>query len=334
MKKAAILGGGGWGTALSMLLHEKGVNVSVWEFDREQCERVKKNRRNEKFLPGVEIPKEIAFASNLPEVLGGAEYVVFVVPSQTLRGVARQVAVIHPKKPVIVCATKGIENGSLMRMSEVLKDELPQGLGKRVAVLVGPSHAEEVARKIPTTVVASSTDEKIAADVQTLFMGASFRVYTNSDMVGVELGVSLKNIIAIAAGICDGLGYGDNTKGALLTRGLAEIARLGVTLGAKRETFAGLAGVGDLVTTCISRHSRNRHVGEEIAKGKTLERITSEMVMVAEGVPTTKAAVDLAKRHKVDMPIAQEVYNVLFERKPPREAIRQLMMREPKPEVW
>jgi glycerol-3-phosphate dehydrogenase (NAD(P)+) len=218
-------------------------------------------------------------------------------------------------------------------MSEVAQEAL--GIDRaRIAVLVGPSHAEEVSRGLPTTVVASSPDEATAEAVQEIFMTPTFRVYTNRDVVGVEMGVSLKNVVAIAAGICDGLGFGDNTKGALLTRGLAEITRLGVKMGARQETFSGLAGIGDLITTCISRHSRNRHVGEELAKGKTLDEVLAGMVMVAEGVRTTRSAVQLAGREGVEMPIASEVHRILFEGKPARQAIKDLMLRSRKPEIW
>jgi len=332
--KFAILGGGGWGTALSIVLSSKGTDVKVWEFDEEQCERVKKSGENEKFLPGVAVPPNVQFTSDLLDAVQGRETVVFAVPSHTLRGVARNLAKLELSCSAIVSGTKGIEDDSLMRMSEVLADELPSGVADKIVVLAGPSHAEEVSRMCPTAVVAASTNQALAKQVQQLFSTNYFRVYSNEDVTGVELGVSVKNVIAIAAGICDGIGYGDNTKAALITRGLAEITRLGVALGARRETFFGLAGVGDLVVTCLSRHSRNRHVGEQVGKGRSLESVLSEMVMVAEGVRTTRSALHLARRHEVQMPITEQVYAVLFEGKNPHFAMDELMSRELKPETW
>jgi glycerol-3-phosphate dehydrogenase (NAD(P)+) len=235
---------------------------------------------------------------------------------------------------IIVNLAKGIENDTLCRMSEVLKEELPSNLHDKIVTLSGPSHAEEVSRKIPTTVVVAGFQEGIAKKIQQTFMNPYFRVYTNSDIIGVELGGSLKNVIAIASGICDGMGLGDNSRGALITRGLAEITRLGEKLGAKRETFAGLSGLGDLVTTCISKYSRNRFVGEQIGKGKTLDQILKEMTMVAEGIKTTKSAYHLSIRYKVEMPITEQVYRVLFEDKQPQQAIAELMTRDPKSEIW
>ncbi len=331
--KLGILGGGGWGTALSIVLSSKGGDVLVWEYDAEQCARVKSGGVNEKFLPGVTLPPAVQFTSELSDAVTGADMLVFAVPSHTLRGVARNLAGMDTTGALIVSATKGIEDGSLMRMSEVLVDELSAAASDRIAVLAGPSHAEEVSRGHPTAVVSASANPAAAKQVQQMFSTGTFRVYTNEDMVGVELGVSVKNVVAIASGICDGIGYGDNTKAALITRGLAEITRLGLALGAKRETFFGLAGVGDLVVTCLSRHSRNRHVGEEVGKGKSLEAVLSGMVMVAEGVKTTKSALHLAKRHEVEMPITEQVYAVLFEGKDPHLAIDELMTRELKAEV-
>ncbi|MBN1503609.1 MAG: NAD(P)H-dependent glycerol-3-phosphate dehydrogenase [Candidatus Eisenbacteria bacterium] len=330
--KFGILGGGGWGTALSTVLSSRGGEVVVWEYDAEQCARVRSDGTNEKFLPGVVIPGTVQFTSEFAEAVDGADMLVFAVPSHTLRGVARKLAGVDTSGALIVSATKGLEDGSLMRMSEVLVDELSASVADRIAVLAGPSHAEEVSRGQPTAVVSASGSPASAKQVQHLFSTSSFRVYTNEDTVGVELGVSVKNVVAIAAGICDGIGYGDNTKAALITRGLAEITRLGLALGAKRETFFGLAGVGDLVVTCLSRHSRNRYVGEEVGKGKTLEAVLSGMVMVAEGVKTTKSALHLARRHEVEMPITEQVYAVLFEGKDPHTAIDELMTRELKAE--
>lgn len=334
MSKCAILGGGSWGTALAILLNSKGTDVKVWEYDEKQCELVMKSGTNEKFLPGVQVPSDVKFSSDISETVRGREVIVFAVPSHTLRGVARELAALEPSSPLVVSATKGIEDDSLMRMSEVLADELPSSVAERIVVLAGPSHAEEVSRSHPTTVVAACTDRTTAKQVQQLFSTSSFRVYTNEDVVGVELGVSTKNVIAIAAGICDGIGYGDNTKAALMTRGLAEMMRLGLALGAERETFFGLAGVGDLIATCVSKHSRNRYVGEEVGKGKSLESVLSGMAMVAEGVRTTRSTLHLAKRRDVEMPITEQIYGVLFDGKDPHFAIDELMGRELKPEAW
>jgi len=334
MRRVAVLGGGSWGTAIAVHLARKGVLVRVWEYDSRQCARVNEARENAKFLPGVKLPKGLGYFHEMAAVLEGATDVVFVVPSRHFRETARSAARTGlPENALFVIATKGLERGTLMRMSEVLAQEVPDAGKKRTVVLAGPSHAEEVSRGVPTAVVSASADARAAERVQTLFMSEAFRVYTNPDVVGVELAVAVKNVIALAAGICDGLGYGDNTKGALLTRGLAEIVRLGEAMGARRETFYGLAGVGDLVTTCLSRHSRNRYVGEQIGKGRKLSDVLEGMVMVAEGVDTASAARTLAQKAGVEMPITEQVNAVLFEGKDPREAIRELMTRERKAEV-
>jgi glycerol-3-phosphate dehydrogenase (NAD(P)+) len=329
----AILGGGSWGTALAVLLRERGHDVSIWELFVERAAAMRANRENKDMLPGVHIHDDIFISPDAQKALGGRNVIVFAVPSHGLRATAETMAPFLRGDEVMVIATKGIEEDTLLRMSEVVREVT--GIGQdRVAVLVGPSHAEEVSRGLPTTIVAASASEAAAEGVQEIFMTPRFRVYTNTDIIGVEAGVALKNVIAIAAGMCDGLGYGDNTKGALLTRGLAEMTRLGVKMGARQETFSGLAGVGDLITTCISTHSRNRYVGEEIGKGKTLKQVLDGMVMVAEGVRTTRSAVGLAGKHSVEMPIAQEVFQILFEEKPADRAMKDLMLRSPKPEVW
>jgi len=332
--RCLVVGAGSWGTALGLLLAEKGETVSLWEFDSEQAERLKTERENKRFLPGVPIPDSIGVCNELEQAVKDAEVIVFVVPSHVMREVAHEVAQSNPDScEVVINASKGIEEDCLKTMPAVLRDELPPALRTRVVTLVGPSHAEEVARRIPTAVVSACPDLELAESVQGLFMRSYFRVYTNRDQLGADLAVSLKNVIALAAGMCDGLGYGDNTKGALLTRGLAEISRLGVALGADPRTFSGLAGLGDLVTTCISKHSRNRHVGEEIGRGKKLDQVLSGMVMVAEGVKTTRAAVKLAEQASVEMPIAEQVHAILFEEKDPRAALEDLMTRTPKVEV-
>ncbi len=333
MSRIAVLGAGSWGTTLGLVLNDNAHDVAMWEFDDAQVEAVARDRENTKFLPGVPIPPSVGITGDLAEALAGAEAAVFAVPSHAVRDVARKARAMIAGDTIVVNVAKGIENESLARMSEVLAEELGREGPAGISSLVGPSHAEEVSRRLPTTVVAAALDEATAVSVRDLFMTEYLRIYTNTDLVGVELAVSLKNVIAIAAGICDGMGYGDNTKGALLTRGLAEITRLGVAMGGAPGTFAGLSGMGDLITTCISKHSRNRHVGEAIASGKTLKQVLDEMVMVAEGVRTTRSAVELARRHSVEMPITEQMYAVLFEDKDPKAAIRELMIREPKPET-
>ena len=333
MARIALLGAGSWGTTLGLVLHGNGHDVAFWEFDAEQVERLSVERENRKFLPGVPIPEEITFTGDIGSALEDRDAVVFAVPSHAVRNVAAAASPHVPETVPVVNVAKGIENETLMRMSEVLAEQLDRRDAAGIVSLVGPSHAEEVSRCLPTTIVSAATDEETAVLVRDLFMMQTLRVYTNTDLVGVELGGSLKNIIAIAAGICDGMGYGDNTKGALLTRGLAEITRLGIALGGLPETFAGLSGMGDLITTCISRHSRNRYVGEAIAKGRTLEDILEEMVMVAEGVRTTRSANELAAREGVEMPISEQMGRVLFDGLDPREAITELMVRDPKPET-
>jgi glycerol-3-phosphate dehydrogenase (NAD(P)+) len=331
--KVSVLGGGSWGTALAVLLHSGGHLVKMWEFYPERAMAMREARENVDMLPGIKIPDDILVTSDIDESVTGADVITLVVPSHGLRATAEKATPLLRGNEILVIATKGIEEGTLKRMSEVTREVtgLPE---ERIAVLVGPSHAEEVSRGVPTLAVSASADEATARRIQDIFMTPTFRVYTNTDVVGVESGASLKNVIAIAAGVCDGLGFGDNAKGALLTRGLAEMTRLGVKMGARQATFSGLAGLGDMVTTCISRHSRNRYVGHEIGKGKTLKEVLSGMVMVAEGVRTTKSSVGLAEKHRVEMPIAAEVFNILFKDKPVKEAIRDLMLRSPKPEIW
>ncbi len=334
MARIAVLGAGSWGIATSVLLYSNGHNVTLWEFDHGEMSKLSKERQNRKKLPGIVIPKDIKITDDLTHATQGAEILALALPSHTVRGVARKLAKLNLAELILVNLAKGIENDTLLRMSEVLREELPSNLHDKIATLSGPSHAEEVSNRIPTTVVVAGFEEEVADRIQQTFMNPYFRVYTNSDIVGVELGGSLKNVIAIAAGICDGMGLGDNSRGALITRGLAEITRLGEKLGAKRETFAGLSGLGDLVTTCISRYSRNRFVGEEVGKGKTLSQVLKEMTMVAEGVKTTRSAYQLSTKYEVEMPITEQVYSVLFEDKRPKRAITELMTRDPKSEIW
>jgi glycerol-3-phosphate dehydrogenase (NAD(P)+) len=330
----AVLGAGSWGTTLALLLHENDHRVVLWEFYEEFADALRRDRENKRFLPGIKIPSSITIETKIAAALESTDLVLFVVPSHVTRSVAKLVAEsgCANRETIIVNAAKGLEEKTLERMSEVLADELPVD-ARQICTLSGPSHAEEVSRKMPTSVVVAGLDPQVIAAVQDAFFRPYFRVYTNTDLVGVEIGVALKNIIAIAAGVCDGLGYGDNTKAALLTRGLVEITRLGCKLGAKQETFFGLAGIGDLIATALSRHSRNRHVGERIGKGESLERILDQMVMVAEGVRTTRAAVDMGRKMGADLPIISSVHAVLFDDADPRDAINQLMNRPPQQEM-
>ena len=331
--KVSVLGAGSWGTALGVHLDEGGHAVRMWEFFPELAKDLVEKRENVPMLPGIRIPESIVITSDIAEALDGAEMVLFVVPTPAVRSTARAAAPHLHGSPLIVNAAKGIEQGTGSRVSTILEEELPGDLEGRTVTLSGPSHAEEVSRKIPTAVVAASPDRAAAEVVQQVFSTDRFRVYTNTDQVGVELAGSLKNVIAVAAGVLDGLGFGDNTKGALLTRGLAEIGRLGVALGADPLTFSGLSGMGDLITTCTSRHSRNRYVGEQIGRGKTLEETLSDMVMVAEGVNTIQSAWELAQTTGVEMPITTAMHQVLFEGKDARTAVAELMTRDLKPEL-
>jgi len=330
-----ILGAGGWGIAIANLLSQKGISIKLWEFDPQAAEKLKTTRTLPNKLPGIYLDDKIVLTSNLAEAIDKSTVICFIVPSQTLRSTAEKIAAIGLRhQPILVNFAKGIEVGSLKRMSEILDDVIPSTSRSGIATLSGPSHAEEVARGIPTAVVAASRDMEIAREVQNLLLVPRFRVYTSTDILGVELAGSLKNIIALAAGMLDGLGMGDNTRGALLTRGLAEIVRMGKKLGADPLTFSGLSGVGDLITTCLSRHSRNRFVGEQIGKGRKLQDVLTHMSMVAEGVQTTKSGYDLASRLSVEMPITNQVHSVLFGDRSPADAISNLMGRDPKPEDW
>lgn len=327
--KVAVIGDGGWGTTLAILLHNKGYRVSLWGPFAGYIRLLDKKRRNPKFLPGVKIPGGISFSADIRPVIQKASLIVLAVPSHFLREVLTKMKGEDISDSLILSAAKGIENDTLMRPSEVIKDVLGS---LRIAVLSGPTISYEVARDIPTTCVASSENAQLAEEAQDAFMGERFRVYTSADIVGVELGGALKNVIAIACGISDGLGFGANTKSAILTRGLVEIGRLGVAMGAKPETFAGLSGLGDLVTTCVSSHGRNRGFGEQIGRGRKVKDILAGMEMVAEGVRTTKSAFMLAEKHKVEMPITAQIYAVLYEDKDPKAAVNELMLRQKKAE--
>jgi glycerol-3-phosphate dehydrogenase (NAD(P)+) len=330
IKKVSVMGDGGWGTTLAILLSEKGYDVTLWGAFADYVETLKSTRVNTKFLPGVRIPAAVKISSSADEACAGKDLIVLAVPSQYMRNVLSKPDIKKVKPAAFVSVTKGIENGTLKRMSEIIKE----CLGKvRLAVLSGPTIAHEVALKIPTTIVSSSEDAELAKAAQRVFMTDALRVYASSDVIGTELGGSLKNIIAIAAGISDGLGFGTNAKAALLTRGLVEMVRLGAAMGAKRETFYGLSGLGDLATTCISPYSRNRHFGEEIGKGIKMKDALKETEMVVEGVATTQSAHDLARRYKVEMPITEEIYKVIYENKDPRKAVYDLMTRPARAET-
>ncbi|MFO7768155.1 MAG: NAD(P)H-dependent glycerol-3-phosphate dehydrogenase [bacterium] len=331
--KVTVLGAGSWGTALSVLLDGKGHEVRTWEFFPEAVEALNRDRENRKMLPGVPIPESILITNDMSEAMEGAEILLFVVPTTAVRPTAEKAASRVEGSPVVANAGKGIERGTGARISQILEKELPDRFSGHTVTLSGPSHAEEVSRGMPTTIVAASPDRAAAETVQRAFSTETLRVYTNIDQVGVELAGSLKNVIAVAAGVLDGLGFGDNSKGALMTRGLAEIGRLGQEMGADPLTFAGLSGMGDLITTCISRHSRNRNLGEMIGEGLTLDEALSKMVMVAEGVNTVQSTRELARRHGVEMPITEAMYQVLFERKRAAGAVQELMTRDLKPEL-
>ncbi|PTQ56594.1 MAG: Glycerol-3-phosphate dehydrogenase [NAD(P)+] [Candidatus Carbobacillus altaicus] len=326
-KRVAVLGAGSFGTALSKLLHENGHDVLLWGRDRTVLSAMKEHRMNIRYLPDVPLPS-IAVSDDLEKALYGRDLVVFAVPSQAMRSVVSAAKTYIPDHALLVHTAKGLERESGMRMSEVMRDVLPPSFFNRVSALSGPSHAEEVARGLPTTVVVASDEEKVSREVQSIFFAPSFRVYINQDLLGVELSGSLKNIIALGAGISDGLGFGDNAKAALLTRGLAEIARLGVKLGAHPLTFLGLAGMGDLIVTATSRHSRNWRTGKMLGEGMRLDAALATIGMVVEGVKTTEAAYRMSRHHEVEMPITTALYAVLFEGLSAEEAVPMLMGRE------
>lgn len=331
-QKIAILGAGSWGVTLAHLLHTNGHSVSLWEFSKIQAQQLQ-IKRQLPVLPHLLLPSRVFITHDIAEACISSTVIIFAVPSQNMRSTSELLSHtnIDIQNIIAISATKGIENNTFLRMSQVITDVIPQLLGK-VTVISGPSHAEEVSKKIPTTVVAASSNQELAEQTQQLLMNKYFRVYTNTDMVGVEIGGAFKNILAIACGIGDGLSLGDNSKAALITRGLAEMIRFGMNLGAQKETFTGLSGIGDLVVTCTSRHSRNRLFGEKIGRGLKTEQALKEMVMVAEGVPTTKAVYELSKKNDIELPITNQVYAVLYKNKSPQKAIAELMARKPKPE--
>lgn len=327
MARISVLGAGSWGTALALLLHNNGHEVILWSALGEEIDVLREKRENVSKLPGVKIPEAIDITTDLERSLRDADVAVLAVPSPYIRSTCKRMAPYMKKGQRIVNVAKGVEEKTLMTLSEIIEQELP---GAEVSVLSGPSHAEEVGRGLPTTCVVGASSEKTAKYLQDVFMSPVFRVYISPDILGIELGGALKNVIALAAGIADGLGYGDNTKAALITRGIAEIARLGMKMGGRLETFSGLTGIGDLIVTCASVHSRNRRAGVLIGQGYTMEEAMKEVNMVVEGVFSTKAAVALARKYQVELPIIEQVSQVLFEGKSPRDAVSTLMLRDQK----
>ena len=329
MANVGVIGAGSWGTALSVLLHDNGHQITIWSIDPAEVKMLDEKREHEKKLPGVKLSDEMVITGNLEEAIHGKDFMVLAVPSPFTRATAKKMAPFVAENQIIVDVAKGIEESTLMTLSAQIKEEIPQA---DVAVLSGPSHAEEVGRKLPTTCVIGATTRKTAEYLQEAFISKVFRVYTSPDILGIELGGSLKNVIALAAGVADGLGYGDNTKAALITRGIAEIARLGIKMGGKIETFTGLTGIGDLIVTCASVHSRNRKAGYLMGQGKTMQEAMDEVQMVVEGVYSAKAAAKLAEKYNVSMPIVSEVNKVLFEGKKAADAVDELMLRESRSE--
>ncbi|EET61684.1 glycerol-3-phosphate dehydrogenase [NAD(P)+] [Marvinbryantia formatexigens DSM 14469] len=335
MAKIGIIGAGSWGIALSVLLHNNGHEVSVWSVIPEEIAMLKEKREHETKLPGVHLSEDILFTDDLQEITADKEVLIMAVPSPYTRSTSKMLKGLLKEGQIVVNVAKGIEETTLDTLTDIIEEELP---GVNAAVLSGPSHAEEVGRGIPTTCVVGAHDAQTAKYLQNIFISPVFRVYTSPDMLGIELGGALKNVIALAAGIADGLGYGDNTKAALITRGIAEISRLGTAMGGRPETFYGLTGIGDLIVTCASVHSRNRRAGYLIGQGRTMEEAMAEVKMIVEGVYSAKAALTLSQKYNIEMPIVEQVNKVLFEGKRADEAVNELMMRGPKSEsggpVW
>ena len=330
MAKIGMIGAGSWGTALSWLLANNGHSVVVWSALADEISMLRDYRENRSKLPGVILPDSVSFTTELKEAMEGMDLLVLAVPSPFTRSTAKQMKDLVAEGQIIVNVAKGIEEGTLMTLSQIIEQEIPQA---DVAVLSGPSHAEEVGKGLPTTIVAGAKTKSTAEYVQNLFMSPVFRVYTSPDVLGIGLGAALKNVVALAAGIADGLGYGDNTKAALITRGITEIARLGTAMGGRFETFCGLSGIGDLIVTCASMHSRNRRAGILIGKGYTMEEAMKEVKMVVEGVYSAKAAMGLAEKYGIQLPIIEQVNEVLFNGKPAADAVRDLMLRDKKIEI-
>ena len=329
MADVAIIGAGSWGIALAKVLHTNGNKVTVWSIVEDEITMLKEKHEHVQKLPGVKLPEDMEFTTDLESAVSGKAYLILAVPSVFTRSTAKSMAPFVKEGQIIVCVAKGIEEETLMPLTDIVEQEIPQA---EVAVMCGPSHAEEVGIGLPTTVVAGAKKRAVAEEIQDIFMNNVFRVYTSPDVLGMELGGSLKNVIALAAGMADGLGYGDNTKAALITRGMFEMSKLATTMGAKAETLNGLTGIGDLIVTCESRHSRNRKAGMLIGQGYTMQQAMDEVKMVVEGVYSAKAAIALAKKYDVEMPIIEEVNRVLFEDKPAKEAVNDLMLRDKKME--
>lgn len=332
-KDVAILGAGSWGTGLAIVLSDNGHKVKIWAKQKNVVDEINTHHTNQSYLPNINIPKEVEASGSLEKTLDGVSIIVLVIPSNAIRSVCRQINEILTDDVLIIHAAKGIEPGTSYRISEMISTEIDKEKIQGLVVLSGPSHAEEVALRQPTTVTAASESLKLSAEVQNLFMNNYFRVYTSDDLIGVELGGSLKNIIALGAGISDGLGYGDNAKSALITRGLAEISRLGISLGARPETFSGLSGLGDLIVTCTSNHSRNWNAGFQLGKGKKIDEILSDSKMVIEGVVTAEAVYKLSLDKEIEMPITKSIYKLLFKDANPKEEVDKLMERQGKIEM-
>ncbi len=329
MAKVSVLGAGSWGTALASVLNHNGHEVTIWSVMEDEIEMLKEKREHVVKLPGVKLAEEIRLTTDLKDAVEGRDLLVLAVPSVFVRSTAKMIQPFVEEHQLIVNVAKGIEEKTLMTLTDIVAEEISQA---RVAVLSGPSHAEEVGRGLPTTCVAGAGTREAAEFIQNIFMNDVFRVYTSPDMLGIELGGALKNVIALAAGMADGLGYGDNTKAALITRGITEIGRLALAMGAKYETISGLTGIGDLIVTCASRHSRNRKAGMLIGEGKTMKEATEEVNMVVEGIYSAKAAMGLSEKYQVPMPIIEQVNLVLFYNKPCKEAVQELMLRDKKAE--
>ncbi|MFL0247063.1 NAD(P)H-dependent glycerol-3-phosphate dehydrogenase [Candidatus Clostridium stratigraminis] len=329
--EVTFLGGGSFGTALSTLLAKKGISVKLWDRSPSIVQGININRENKKYLPDVKLPSNVKAYENIKEAVDNSNFIVLSVPSHVVRSLCRQISQFISKEQIVICIAKGIEEDTQKILSEVIEEELPLS---PVVILSGPSHAEEVALDIPTAVVAASKHKKCAVKVQDLFMTNTFRVYTNTDLIGVEIGGAVKNIIALASGISDGIGYGDNAKAALMTRGMHEIVKIGTKLGAKKETFSGLTGIGDLIVTCTSMHSRNRRAGILIGQGMQVDEAIDKIGMVVEGIRACRAFYQLKEKLKVSMPITDVLYKILFEGKDPKEAVYELMSRDKKDEIY
>ena len=332
MAKISVIGSGGWGIALTILLHKNGHDLTIWSFDKKEAEELKKTRQNKTKLPNILLPEDIKVTNDLKEAVDDKDILILAVPSKAIRSVSKSLKNIIKDNQIIVNVAKGLEEDTLETMTDIIEEEL-KDKNPKVAVLSGPSHAEEVGRGIPTTCVVSAHNKELTLYLQNIFMNPSFRVYTSLDMLGVEIGGALKNVIALAAGIADGLNYGDNTKAALITRGIKEISALGVAMGGEQSTFYGLTGLGDLIVTCASMHSRNRRAGILLGQGKTLDEAIKEVNMVVEGIYSAKSALIAAKKYNVEIPIIEQVNAVLFENKNAAEAVNELMIRDKKLEI-